>query len=85
MAAGADGVIYGFTRDGRVFYTRYAERRPDALVPAGAALLMLLTLTGTSASQSTLAWEGAPVEVKHDLPGFQSVFPQLSAPDQGVH
>jgi hypothetical protein len=86
VAAGEEGVIYGFTRDGRGFYTRYGERRPGELVPVGSLLGLILAppLILVPGLPPPLSWEGPPVEVKRNIPGFLSVFSQMPGIETGV-
>jgi hypothetical protein len=73
LAAG-DGVIYAFTRDGRILWYRYGKRRPPE---HPIDFPDVVTLVGER-------WEG-PVEIKRSLPGFRSVFSLMAEPFVGPH
>lgn len=82
-SSAADGVIYGFRRDGRVFYMRFAERRPEpaeSQPSGGLGGILNPPPVFVPGLPPPLFWEGPPVEIKHDLPGFLSVFPQMNKP-----
>jgi hypothetical protein len=86
VAPGPDGVIYGFRRDGRVFYTRFgAPRTESSSAPLPGSLGSLLNPGATTVvgAPPALVWEGPPIEITHNLPGFISVCAQLDETTAG--
>jgi len=90
IVAGPDGVIYAFTRDGRILWYRYGTRTAPAAQPPPArggddhGGLFRPAPHGQLSTHPILFWEG-PVEIKHGLPGFKSVFARRDAPFNPVH
>jgi hypothetical protein len=86
VAPGPDGVIYGFKRDGHVFHTRFGPPRPrPSSAPVRGSLGGLLNPgpTTVAGAPPALVWEGPPIEIKRNLPGFISVCAQLDETTAG--
>ncbi len=74
VVASGDGVIYVFTRDGRILWYRYGKPRWR---PGNAEFWDVPVFADT-----VERWEG-PVEIKRSLPGFRSVFSLMAEPFVG--
>jgi hypothetical protein len=72
VVAAGDGVIYAFTRDGRILWYRYGKpHQPDQPIDFPGVPML-----------HEERWEG-PVEIKRSLPGFRSVFSLMAPPYVG--